>query len=91
VRCSHDLVFIQIQAGDVRPSELGHLASWTAHAATDIEDFHTGTNSNKMGKVVFVSGDSTVERLSVSESAEVEALAPSVLVKVGSEVVVSIH
>lgn len=43
-----------------------------------------------MGDIVFVAGDGSVERLSVGEAAEVEALAPAVLVEVGSKVVVSV-
>lgn len=39
---------------------------------------------------MFVSGDGAVECLSVCEAAEVEALAPSVLVEIGCEVVVPI-
>lgn len=40
--------------------------------------------------VVLVAGDGAVECLSVGEAAEMEALAPSVLVEVGSKVVIPI-
>jgi hypothetical protein len=43
-----------------------------------------------VGDIVFVAGDGAVERLSVGEAAEVEALAPAVLVEVGGKVVVSV-
>jgi hypothetical protein len=77
-----NLVLVDIQSSDVSTRELDNLSSWTTHAASDVEDFHTRLDSDVVGEVMFVSCNGSMECLAVGKAAEVEALAPSVLVQV---------
>lgn len=86
---SRNLVLVEVQAGDMRNAgELGDLAGRAANTAANVKHTHSGTKRHAVGDVVLVTGDGAVKRLSVGEAAEVEALAPAVLVEVGSKVVV---
>jgi hypothetical protein len=87
--CALNLVVIVVQSSDVRTSELGNLTGWTSNTATNIENLHVLTDTNAMSEVMLVSGDSLVERLTVGETAEVERLSPTILVQVGTQVVVT--
>lgn len=70
-------------------SELGDLAGRAANTATNVEDLHTLLHVHGVGEVVLVAGDSLVERLALGEAAEVERLAPAILVDVGGKVIVT--
>ncbi len=83
-----NLVVVVVQAGDVSASELGNLAGRAADSAANIENLHALGDVDAVGKVVLVAGDSLVEGLAVGETAEVEGLAPAVLVEIRREVVV---
>lgn len=92
VICPSNLILVEVQPRNVRsPSELHDLASRSTNTAPHVEDLHPRTDGHGVGNVVFMSSDGAVECLAVGEAAEVEALAPSVLVEVGCEVVVSVQ
>lgn len=75
-----DLVVVVVQAGDVSAGELGDLTSGAANTTADIKDLHTFLDADVVGEVVLMTGDGLVERLAKGVSAEVEGLAPAVLV-----------
>lgn len=70
-------------------SELGNLPSWSTNTTANIKNLHALLDTNAVRKVVLMASDSLVEWLAVCEAAEVEGLSPSVLVQVGSKVVVA--
>ncbi len=86
-----NLVVVVVETGDVRIGELGNLARRSADTTANVQHLHALLDADLRGKVVLVAGNGLVERLAGGESAEVEALAPSVLVDVGGEVVVAIR
>lgn len=89
MRGALDLVVVVVEAGDVGAGELGDLAGRAANAAADVEDLHALLDAHAVGEVVLVTGNGLVEGLADGEAAEVEGLAPAVLVQVGGEVVVA--
>ncbi len=86
-----NLVIIVVQAGDMAAGELGNLAGRAADTAANIEHSHTLLDANAVGEVVLVTGNGLVEWLAGRKAAEVERLAPAVLVEVGRKVVVAIE
>ena len=44
-----------------------------------------------MGEVVFVTSDSLVERFSEGKPAEVEGCAPTILIKIGREIIIAMR
>lgn len=86
-----DLVVVVVQTSDVSTSELDHLASGTTDTTADIQNLHVLGDTSHVGEVVLVTGNGLVERLTVGETAEVEGGAPSVLVEIGSQVVVAVE
>ena len=85
-----NLVVVVVQTGDVGTGELDHLTSGTTDTTADIQNLHVFGDTGHVGEVVLVAGNSLVERLTVGETAEVEGRTPSVLVEVGSKVVVAV-
>lgn len=83
-----NLVIVVVQSGDVRASELGDLSGWSTNTASDIKNLHVLLDTDLVGEVMLVAGNSLVEWLVGGEAAEVEGLSPSVLVEVGTQVVV---
>lgn len=84
-----DLVVVVVQTGNVAASELGDLTSRPTDTTANIQDLHALLNADAVREVVLVAGNSLVEGLALGEAAEVERLAPSILVEIGSEVVVA--
>lgn len=60
--------------------KLGYLAGRTADTAAHVKDLHTLLDADTVGEVVLMAGNGLVEGLAVGEAAEVEGLAPTVLV-----------
>ena len=89
MRRTFDLIVVVVQAGDMASGELGDLTGGATNTAPDVEHPHTLLDANRVREVVLVAGNGLVERLAVGEAAEVEGLAPSILVEVGREVVVA--
>lgn len=85
-----NLVVVVVETSDVSAAELGNLTSRATNTATNIEDLHALLDADAVGKVVLMSGNGLVKRLAEGETAEVERLAPSVLVQIGRKVVVAI-
>lgn len=85
-----DLVVVVVETGDVGVGELGNLPCGAANAAADVEDLHAGLDADLHGKVVFVARNGLVEGLADRVPAEVEALAPAILVQIRREVVVAV-
>ena len=75
-----NLVLVDVQTRDMAACELDHFAGRPPYAAADVEDLHAGLDVYVVGQVVLVASDSTLKRLAVGESTEVEALMPSILV-----------
>jgi len=86
---SVDLVVIVVKTSDVGAGELGNLAGRSTDTAANIKDLHSLLDSNAMSKIVFVASDSLTERLAMGEAAEVERLAPSVLVQISGKIVIA--
>lgn len=84
-----DLVVVVVEAGDVGIGELGDFARRATDTATNIENLHALLDADLGSEVVLVTGNSLVEGLAGGETAEVEALAPAILVDIGREVVVA--
>ena len=84
-----DLVVVVVEAGDVSISELGDFARRATDTATNIENLHALLDADLGSEIVLVTGNSLVERLAGGEAAEVEGLAPTILVDIGREVVVA--
>lgn len=85
-----DLVVVVVEPNHVSISELGDLTGRAANTAANIKHLHAGLDTHLVGEVVFVAGDCLVEGLSVGKATEVEGCTPSVLVKIGSKVVVAV-
>ena len=84
-----NLVVVVVETGDVGIGELGNLPGRATDTAANIENLHASLDANLHGKVVFVAGDGLVERLANRVAAEVEALAPAILVQIRCKVVVT--
>lgn len=89
VSSSVNLVVVVVQTSDVGTGELGDFAGRATNTAANIEDLHSLLNAHAVGEVVLVTSNGLVERLAVGETAEVEGLAPTIFVEIGSEVVVA--
>ena len=85
-----DLVVVVVQAGDVGTGELGDLSRRPTNTAANIEHFHALREADAVRKVMLVSGRGLVEALANGVTAEVEGLAPAVLVEIRREIVVSV-
>jgi hypothetical protein len=85
---SLDLVVVVVETSDVCARELDNLSGRATNTTTNIKDLHVVLEVHDVGEVVLVAGNGLFERLAVGETAEVERLAPAVLVKVGGQVVV---
>jgi hypothetical protein len=85
-----NLVVIVVQSGNVCSGELGDLSGGTSYTASNIQHFVTILDTDFRGEVVFVTGNGLVERFTVGKSTEMERLTPSVFVKIGGKVVVTV-
>lgn len=85
---SVDLVVVVVQAGDVASGELCNLTGRAANTAANVEHLHALLDANAVCQVVLVTGNGLVKGLAGGEAAEVEGLAPAVLVQIGGQVVV---
>jgi hypothetical protein len=83
-----DLVIVVVEANDIDASEAGHLSCGAADTAADIKNLHVFSETHSVSKVVLVASNGLVEVLALVESAEMERLAPSVLVEISGKVVV---
>jgi hypothetical protein len=70
-------------------SELRNLASWPSNTTANVEDFVSVFDTDLRGEIVLMASNGLVERFTVGETAEVEGLAPAVLVEIRSEVVIT--
>lgn len=86
-----NLIIVVVEAGNVGSSELGDLARGATDTAADIKNLHAFLDAHAQRKVVFVASDGLVERLAGGKAAEMERLAPAVLVQVGGEVVITMQ
>lgn len=86
---SVDLVVVVVKTGNMAASELRDFARRTTDTTSDVKNLHALRDADLMGEVVLMPGNSLVEWLAVGKAAEVEGLAPAILVQVGGEVVVA--
>jgi hypothetical protein len=70
-------------------SEFCDLAGWSSNTTANIEDFVSIFDTDLRGEIVLMASNGLVERFTVGETAEVEGLAPAVLVEIRSEVVIT--
>ena len=84
-----DLVVIVVEAGDVSTRELGNLTGRATDTTADVENLHSLLDPHAVGEVVLMASNGLVEGFAVGEAAEVEGLAPAILVEVGCQVVVA--
>ena len=75
-----DLVVVIVKTGDVGVGELGDLAGRATNTAADVQDLHASLDADLHGEVVLMAGNSLIEGLADRVAAEMEALAPAVLV-----------
>lgn len=64
--------------------ELCDFSGWSTDSTADVEDFVSIFDTDLAGQVVFVASDGLVEGFSICKAAEVEGLAPAVLIEVGA-------
>lgn len=83
-----DLVVVVVQSDDVDARELDNLSRRSTNTAANVQDAHVVLEVHLVCEVVLVASNGLVEGLAVGITAEVEALAPTVLVQVSREVVV---
>jgi hypothetical protein len=69
--------------------EFCDLAGWSSNTTANIEDFVSIFDTDLRGEIVLMASNGLVERFTVGETAEVEGLAPAVLVEIRSEVVIT--
>jgi hypothetical protein len=84
-----DLIIVIVQASDVTSRKFGNFASWSPDTTANIENLHSLLDANGVGKIMLMSGNGLSKRFSICKSAKVERLAPSILVKVGYEVIIA--
>jgi hypothetical protein len=84
-----DLVVVIIQTGYVCACELCDFSRRSPNTAANVKDLVSILDTDFCGEIVFVAGNCLVEWFSVCETAEMERLAPSVLVKISSKVVIT--
>lgn len=89
VSSSIDLIVVVVQTGDVAAGELCDFARRSANTTSDVKHLHTLLDSDLVGKVVLMTGNRLIKGLAVGEAAEVEGLAPAILVQIGRQVVVA--
>lgn len=82
VRCTVDLVVVVVQSNNVDTGESSDLPSGTTNTTADIENGHAVPETHHMCQVVLMAGDSLVKGLAFVEAAEVERLAPTILIEV---------
>ncbi len=69
--------------------EFCDLAGWSPNTTANIEDFVSILDPDLRGEIVLMTSNGLVERFTIGEAAEVEGLAPAVLVEICSEVVIA--
>jgi len=69
--------------------ELGNFSGRTSNTASNVQDLVSILDADFGGEVVFVTRNGLVERFCICETAEMERLAPTVLVEISSKVVVT--
>jgi hypothetical protein len=83
-----NLVVVVVEAHDVAAGELGDLSCGTTDTAADVQHSCALLDAHLQGQVVLVSCGGLLEGLALAVAAEVETLAPAILVQVGGKVVV---
>jgi len=73
----------------MRIGEFGDFSGGPSDTAANIKNLHSSLDTDLGSKVVLVASDGLIEGLARGVAAEVEALAPAILVQVGGEVVVA--
>lgn len=86
-----NLVVVVVQADNVDAGESRDLSGGTTDTTPDIKNGHALSETHHVCEVVLMAGDSLVEALALVEAAEVERLAPTVLVEICREVVVTVQ
>lgn len=86
-----NLVVVVIEARDVGISELGNLPSGSTDTAANVQNLHARLDADLRRQEVLMARNGLVEGLAGRIPAEVEALAPAVLVQVGREIVVAVR
>lgn len=89
MRRTVDLVVVVVQAGDMTSGKLGNFARRATNTAPNVEHLHALFDSDRVREIVLVASNRLEEGLAVRKAAEVEGLAPSILIEVGREVVVA--
>lgn len=83
-----DLVVIVVKTNNVNISKAADLTTGTTNTTANIKDLHASLEAHLVSKVVLMSGSGLLKVLALVVTREMERGAPTVLVKVGSEVVV---
>lgn len=90
VRGTLDLIIVVVKARNVAASEFSNFAGRAADTATNVQHLHAVLDADLVCKVMFMSGNGLVKVLANRVSAEVERLAPPVLIQVRGQVIVAI-
>ncbi|KAH3671007.1 hypothetical protein OGAPHI_000718 [Ogataea philodendri] len=85
---SLDLVVVVVQTNNLTVGEPSDLSGRASNTASDIQHLHVFAESHLQSKVMFVSGHGLSKGLTFVVSGKVERRAPTILVKVGHQVVV---
>ena len=84
-----DLIIIVVQSSDMSASEFHNLPSWSANTTTDIENLHSLLDADLICEIMFMSGNGLLKWFTVCKPAEMERLAPAILIQVCYEIVVT--
>lgn len=84
-----NLVIVVVQTSDVSTGELCNLPGRSSNTTANVKNSVSILDANFGSEVVLVAGNGLVEPLSIGETAEMEGLAPAILVEIGCEVVVT--
>ena len=87
--CALNLVVIVVQPSDMSTGELCNFSSRSSNSAANVKNLVSVFDANLGSKVVFVAGNGLVEAFAICETAEMEGLAPSILVKICCEIIVT--
>ncbi|RDB29948.1 hypothetical protein Hypma_014039 [Hypsizygus marmoreus] len=84
-----NLEVVVVQANDLHVRELSNFAGRTTDTASNVKDPHARTEVHLRGKIMFMAGERSKERLALIETREVEGLRPSIFVQLGRTVIIA--
>ena len=85
---SVDLIIVVVETCGMAPSEPHNLSSRASNTTSNIQNSVSILDAHLCGKVVFVAGNGSMEAFTISETAEMEGLSPTILVDVCRKIII---